>query len=70
MHLLRHTHTSHLLASGVALPVVSARLGHSSIRTPQEIYAHMIHGQDDAAAQMWEEFQRKNVPEKRREDVQ
>jgi len=30
--------------------VVSVRLGHSSIRTTQEIYSHMIHGQDDEAA--------------------
>jgi integrase len=36
LHSLRHTHTSHLLADGVPLPVVSARLGHSSIRTTQE----------------------------------
>ena len=55
LHLLRHTHTSHLLASGVPLPVVSARLGHSSIRTTQEIYAHMICGQDQEAAQRWED---------------
>ncbi|MGA2137144.1 MAG: tyrosine-type recombinase/integrase [Bryobacteraceae bacterium] len=60
LHLLRHTHTSHLLASGVPLPAVSARLGHSSIRTTQEIYAHMITGQDDEAARLWEDFQLKN----------
>ena len=52
LHLLRHSHTSHLLASGVPLPAVSARLGHSSVRTTQEIYAHMIHGQDEEAAQV------------------
>jgi integrase len=63
LHLLRHSHTSHLLASGVPLPAVSARLGHSSIRTTQEIYAHMIPGQDDDAARRWEEFQRKNLPQ-------
>jgi Phage integrase family len=57
LHSLRHTHTSHLLASGVPLPAVSARLGHGSIRTTQEIYSHMIHGQDDEAAKRWEEFQ-------------
>ena len=62
LHSLRHTHTSHLLANGVPLPVVSARLGHSSIRTTQEIYAHMIHGQDDEAAKKWEEFQHRNQP--------
>jgi integrase len=63
LHSLRHTHTSHLLASGVPLPAVSARLGHGSIRTTQEIYAHMIHGQDDDAARKWEEFQRQTTSE-------
>jgi integrase len=57
LHSLRHSHCSHLLASGVPLPAVSARLGHGSIRTTQEIYSHMIHGQDDEAARKWEEFQ-------------
>ena len=57
LHSLRHSHCSHLLASGVPLPAVSARLGHGSICTTQEIYSHMIHGQDDEAARKWEEFQ-------------
>jgi hypothetical protein len=51
------SHCSHLLASGSPLPGVTARLGHGSIRTAQEIYSHMIHGQDDEAAKKWEEFQ-------------
>ncbi|HEY1240637.1 MAG TPA: tyrosine-type recombinase/integrase, partial [Bryobacteraceae bacterium] len=59
LHLLRHTHTSVLLAQGVPLPAVSARLGHSSVRTTQEIYAHMITGQDEEAARKWEEYQRR-----------
>ena len=67
LHSLRHTHTSHLLASGVPLPAVSARLGHGSIRTTQEIYSHMIHGQDDEAAKRWEEFQSRSLSEKRNE---
>jgi integrase len=62
LHSLRHTHTSHLLANGVPLPVVSARLGHSSVRVTAEIYSHMIHGQDDEAARQWEEFQRQSLP--------
>jgi integrase len=66
LHSLRHTHTSHLLASGVPLPAVSARLGHGSIRTTQEIYSHMISGQDDLAAEAWEKFQNQEaVPEPR-----
>jgi integrase len=61
LHSLRHTHTSHLLDSGVPLTAVSARLGHGSIRTTQEIYSHMIHGQDDEAAKKWEEFQNQST---------
>jgi integrase len=41
---------------------VSARLGHSSVRTTQEIYAHMITGQDEEAARKWEEYQKLNRP--------
>jgi integrase len=50
------------LAEGVPLPAVSARLGHSSVRTTQEIYAHMITGQDEEAARKWEEYQKRNRP--------
>jgi integrase len=70
LHSLRHTHTSHLLADGVPLPVVSARLGHSSVRVTAEIYSHMIHGQDDDAARRWDEFQRQNLPAKQVRGVQ
>ena len=45
--------------------MVSARLGHGSIRTTMEIYAHMIHGQDDAAAEKLEEYRKRNSAEKR-----
>jgi hypothetical protein len=36
------------------LPVVSARPGHSSVHTTPEIYAHMVAGQDEAAAKAYE----------------
>jgi hypothetical protein len=46
------------LASGVPLPAVSAQFWDmGTIRTTQEIYSHMIHGQDDLAAEAWEKFQ-------------
>ena len=64
LHLLRHSHTSILLAEGVPLAAVSARLGHSSVRTTQEIYANMITGQDEEAARKWEEYQNRNRPPK------
>jgi integrase len=61
LHSLRHSHGSHLLADGVPLPVVSERLGHSSVRTTAEVYAHALRGQDDDAAQRWDEFQRRGI---------
>jgi len=70
LHSLRHTHTSHLLADGVPLPVVSARLGHSSVRVTAEIYSHMLHGQDDEAALRWDQFRERNAPQKHAGDVQ
>jgi integrase len=73
LHLLRHSHGSHLLANGVPLPVVSQRLGHSSVRTTADIYSHAIHGQDDEAVRKWEEYQERNRPtkaENRKDDVQ
>jgi integrase len=61
LHSLRHSHGSHLLADGVPLPVVSERLGHSSVRTTAEVYAHALRGQDDEAARRWDEFQRRGT---------
>jgi integrase len=60
LHLLRHSHGSHLLANGVPLPVVSERLGHSSVRVTADVYSHAINGQDDEAVRKWEEFQQRN----------
>jgi integrase len=57
LHLLRHTLASQMLDGSVPLPVVSVRLGHSSISTTAEIYSHAIHGQDDEAWRKWEEYQ-------------
>jgi integrase len=63
LHTLRHTHGSHLIASGMDLATVSARLGHSNVRVTAEIYAHVIRGRDDEAAKKWEEFQKQNAAE-------
>ena len=61
LHSLRHSHGSHLVADGVPLPVVSERLGHSSVRTTADVYAHALRGQDDDAARRWDEFQRRGT---------
>jgi site-specific recombinase XerD len=64
LHLLRHSHGSHLLAQNVELTVVAERMGHS-VKTLMDIYSHAIRGRDDEAARKWEEFQERNREGKR-----
>jgi len=42
IHDLRHSHASHLLANGVPIHIVSARLGHESIKTTVDTYGHLL----------------------------
>lgn len=41
LHGLRHTHATLLLEEGVDVKTVSERLGHDSIQTTLELYAHL-----------------------------
>ena len=41
-HDLRHTHATLLLLKGIAVKVVSERLGHSTIAMTQDTYAHVL----------------------------
>jgi integrase len=49
-HDLRHTHATLALAAGTPVHVVSRRLGHKSIQITLDLYAHVLPGQDQAAA--------------------
>lgn len=40
LHDLRHTHASELVAAGVPLSVVAARLGHASVQLTMDVYSH------------------------------
>lgn len=50
-HGLRHLHASLLLAAGLPVPAVSARLGHANPAITMKVYAHALAGQDAQAAQ-------------------
>ncbi|HWD83308.1 MAG TPA: site-specific integrase [Kribbella sp.] len=51
IHDLRHTHASWLLAAGIPIHVVSRRLGHESIQTTVDRYAHLLPDAQLAAAE-------------------
>lgn len=50
IHDLRHSHASTLLAAGVPINVVQARLGHESIQTTVDTYGHLMPDAQAAAA--------------------
>lgn len=50
LHGLRHTHGTLMLAAGVALHVVSRRLGHASEAFTAQVYAHVLPQQQAQAA--------------------
>ena len=54
-HDLRHTHASWLLAAGVPVHVVQARLGHGSISTTVDIYGHVLPASDAQAGAVIEQ---------------
>jgi integrase len=54
LHNLRHSNGSQLLSAGVPLPVVSARLGHSSPYVTATVYSHALKADEQQAADKWE----------------
>lgn len=52
LHDLRHFMATQMLGSGVAVPVVSARLAHARASTTLNVYAHAIPGADVQAAHL------------------
>lgn len=56
IHGLRHTMATLLIAGGIPLKTVSSRLGHASVATTGNIYAHAIRSADETAADKLEEI--------------
>ena len=50
----RHATASELIATGLPLPAVAARLGHASTRTTATTYAHALPNADSEAALIME----------------
>jgi len=53
-HSLRHSHASHLIASGLDVLTISRRLGHANPTITLNVYGHLISNTDDRAAQIME----------------
>lgn len=51
IHSLRHTNAMLLIAAGVKVHTVSARLGHAQTSTTMDIYSHAIQSADAAASE-------------------
>ena len=50
LHQLRHHNATQLLAAGVPIHTVSARLGHSKASITLDVYGHAIPADDETAA--------------------
>jgi integrase len=53
-HSLRHTHASHLIASGLDVLAISRRMGHGSPAITLGVYGHLMPRSDERAAQIIE----------------
>ncbi len=51
LHDLRHTNATLLLSTGVDVKTISSRLGHSTVSTTLDIYAHALNETDKKASE-------------------
>ena len=58
-HTLRHTHATMLIASGADMRTVQERLGHANVATTLALYAHVVPGRDQAAADAFDDAARR-----------
>ena len=60
LHDVRHSYATAALAAGVPVKVVSQRLWHADITVTLKIYAHVMPGDDEDAAQRADELLRRD----------
>jgi integrase len=62
LHDLRHSYASLLLKSGKHPMIVSAQLGHASIRTTLDTYSHLLPGLQEEAVKDLDVYRPKQLP--------
>src|SRR5262249_26556396 len=70
LHDLRHSHATHMLASGVHPKIAQERLGHSSVSVTIDLYSHVLPGMQTEAvskvdAVLRDALNRRAVPNKK-----
>lgn len=63
VHDLRHSHVSMLINMGVDIKEISERLGHESVKTTWDTYAHLYPDKDTELAERLNELRRSEDPE-------
>jgi integrase len=64
-HDLRHSHATHLLASGVHPKVAQERLGHATVAITLDLYSHVLPGMQADAASRVDEALRQAIEKQR-----
>jgi integrase len=64
-HDLRHSHATHMLASGVHPKIAQERLGHATVATTLDLYSHVLPGMQADAASRVDEALRQELDKRR-----
>lgn len=62
LHGLRHTQATNLIMAGVPVRIVAERLGHSTVRTTQDVYTHVMPSDQRQAVEVIERMLRRKTP--------
>ena len=58
-HTLRHSATTFWIRAGADIHTVSRRVGHASAASTMDVYAHLLHGQQQRAAEALDDMMAK-----------
>jgi integrase len=64
-HDLRHSHATHMLASGVHPKIAQERLGHATVAITLDLYSHVLPGMQADAASRVDEALRQALDKRR-----